>query len=302
MLRSPDREVVPEILSEGDLCAQDEAIFEAGSFENCVRYGSPCSDEASWKEQELRFHDAYLGVLAGLRPWDDADLLDSAVQLGLDGPRHHDARPPRTADRVLDDEVLCDAVEDSVPELMMLIERISGVAGMPRRPVVGMVAALAYVYCGIEGTRPLDGWMDDEDERSLCQAARVIDDAPVGIWWNGECLLPIVPRWRPPAAAFAGLPALFAARAYPVKSGGQAGWAFSGMVALKLSDPEADAVRLGAAVERRMMLELWRLRRHERRSTFEDVLRKRPEVVYRSAGELCAYGDEQRASVPARID
>jgi hypothetical protein len=167
MLRSPDREVVPQILCEGDRCAQDEAIFEPGSFDNCVRYGSPCGDEATWKALELRFHNAYLGVLAGLRAWDDPELQDSAVQLGLDGPRHHDARPPRTADRVLDDEVLCDAVEDSVPELMMLIERISGVVGMPRRPVVGAVAALAYVYCGIEGTRPLDGWMDDEEDRSL---------------------------------------------------------------------------------------------------------------------------------------
>lgn len=298
MLRSPDREVVPEILSEGDLCAQDEAIFEAGSFDNCVRYGSPCTDEGAWKAQELRFHAAYLGVLAGVRPWDDADLIDAAALLGLDGPRHHDARSPRTADRTLDDEVLCDAVEDSVPELMMLIERVSGVAGMPRRPVVGAVAALAYVYCGIEGTRPLDGWMDDEEERSLCQAARVIDDAPVGIWWNGECLLPIVPRWRPPAEAFEGLPALFVARAYTVKSGGRAGWAFSGVMPLQI-DGASDVPRLGVAVERRMMLELWRLRRHERRSTFEDVLRKRPEVVYRTAGELCAYWNEQRASLSA---
>lgn len=286
MLRSPDRQVIPQILSAGDPCAQDEALFEEGNLENCTRYGAPCTEPAAWRAQERRFHDAYLGVLGGQRAWDDPDLLDAARLLGLDGPRYHDARPPRVADAVLPDFMLCDAVEDCVPEVQILVERVTGVADMPRRPSLGAVAALAYVYCGIDGTRPLDGWLDDEEDAALRQAARVVEDAPVGVWWRGESLLPIVPRWRPPPQAAEGLPGLFVARAYPVQPAlTPTGWAFSGVMALP---PVADPARLGRVVERRMMLELWRLRRTERRSTFEDVLRKRPEVVYRAAGECCA--------------
>ena len=67
------------------------------------------------------------------------------------------------------------------------------------------------------------------------------------------------------------------ARAYRT----QAGWAFSGVVPL---DP-GTSDGLEAVLERRMVLELWRLRRRERRATFEDAIRVAPAVVYRTAGE-----------------
>ena len=51
------------------------------------------TDQPRWEREERRFHEAMLGVLGGVRPWDDPDLLDSARLLGVDGPRHHDARP-----------------------------------------------------------------------------------------------------------------------------------------------------------------------------------------------------------------
>lgn len=292
MLRSPDRQVVSRVLSAGDPCAQDEVLFDEGNLENCVRYGAPCVDPEAFAAEERRFHTAYLGVLAGERAWSDPDLLDSARLLGLDAPRWHDTRPPRLADAVLPDAFLCDVVEDCVPEVQLLVERVTGVPEMPRRPCLGAVAALAYVYCGIDGTRPLDGWLDDEDDAALRQAARVVEDAPVGVWWRGESLLPIVPRWRPPVAAAEGLPELFVARAYPVRPGlTPTGWAYSGVMPLPAVP---DPARLGPVLERRLMLELWRLRRTERRSTFEDVLRKRPEVVYRTAGECCALWSGNR--------
>jgi hypothetical protein len=40
-------------------------------------------------------------------------------------------------------------------------------------------------------------------------------------------------------------------------------------------------------VERRLVLEYQRLRRHDRRLTWEDLLRDRGEVVYRTACEWC---------------
>ena len=180
------------------------------------------------------------------------------------------------------DEVLCDIVEDGVPEVLMLLERITGVEGMPARPPIGAVAALAFLNCGIEGTRPVDGWMDDEEDRALVQSVRVVDDAPVGVWSDGVCLLPIVPSLRPPAEALVQMPSRFVARAYRT----QAGWAFSGVLTLPDARP---AGALARVIERRMTLELWQLRRGEPRSTFEDVLRRCPAVVYRSAMEAAVW-------------
>lgn len=281
-VRSPDREVIPAILNAGDPHAQDEALFTPGNYAHACRYAGFVGDEATWDAAERRFHDVVQDVLGGLRSWDDADLATLATRLGVNGPRHHDTRPGRLADATVPDEVLCDIVEDAVPEAVMLLERVTGEPGMPARPPLGAIAALAFVNCGIEGTRPVEGWMDDEEDRALVQAVRVVDDAPVAAWADGECLLPVIPKLRPPASAFAGMPARFVGRAYQVHGG----WAFSGVVPLPAG---GSSERLAEVLERRMTLELWQLRRGEPRSTFEDVLRHRPEVVYRSALEAAAW-------------
>lgn len=290
-MRSPDREVIPTLLNAGDPCSQDEALFTPGSLENCRRYGGLITDQPRWEREERRFHEAMLGVLGGVRPWDDPDLLDSARLLGVDGPRHHDARPGRLAEVAVADELLCDVVEDGVPELMMLLERVTGVEGMPARPPIGAVAVLGFIHCGIEGTRPIEGWMDDEVDRRLVQAARVIDDAPMSAWCRsvdpqlGASLLPVVPSLRPPPddAVWASLPDVFLGRPYRVAAPSGPRWAFSCVVPLTTT---GTPWRIAGALTRRMGLELWDLRRTERRSTFEDVLRRRPEVVCRSALEM----------------
>ena len=51
-----------------------------------------------------------------------------------------------------------------------------------------------------------------------------------------------------------------------------------------------------------MALELWRARLGERRMTFEDLLRQRPEVLYRAAveGALAAHSNEGLIEGPAQ--
>jgi hypothetical protein len=56
------------------------------------------------------------------------------------------------------------------------------------------------------------------------------------------------------------------------------GWAWSCVATLPRA-PDTDVLL------RRLRLELWRERTRERRMTFEDLLRHRPEVLYRAAFE-----------------
>ncbi len=299
-MRSPDREVIPAVLNAGDRCAQDEGLHTPGSYENCLRYSWPrtsLSDPASWDREERRFHAAYLAVLGGLRPWNDGELLGAARALGVDGPRHHDARPGRVAPVQVGDEVLCDVVEDAVPELMMLLERVTGQPGMPARPAVGAVAVLGFAHCGIEGTRPVEGWMDESRGRrassdadsALVRAVRVIDDAPMGVWVDAVALVPIVPALCPLPLdpIWARLPRAFAGRPYKISGGAEGDWAFSCLIPLPApAASTAPAEQARRILTRRLDLELWDLRRTERRATFEDVLRQRPEVVARAAAEM----------------
>ena len=301
-MRSPDREVVPTLLNPGDPCAQDEALYTPGNVENWRRYGASAADggldersaTAVWADAEQRFHRAYVDILGGARPWDDADLRTAAERLGVDGPRHHDARPGRVAEVEVGDDVLCDIVEDAVPEVLMLLERVTGRPEMPARPPLGAVAVLGFLYCGVEGTRPVQGWMDEEYDRALVQSVRVIDDAPMSVYTRhpqrldlpaemGQAGVPVVSALRPGPAdpVWAGVPDTFLGRAYRVADGGGARWAFACVIPVDWRR----LVGAAPALTRRLTLELWDLRRTERRATFEDVLRHRPEVVCRAALE-----------------
>ena len=77
-MRSPDREVIPQLLNAGDACAQDEAIFSPGNFEHARRYTGFQGDLAAWEATERSFHAAAQDVLAGRRAWDDPSWLELA--------------------------------------------------------------------------------------------------------------------------------------------------------------------------------------------------------------------------------
>lgn len=266
-MKAPDRDVLPTVLAPGDPCSGDEALYDVGDFANGQAFRMTL-DRRGWVHADRRFHELYLEVLAGRRPFADPELRRVGRALGADWPRWHDLRPPRAAAMVLPDELLADVVEDLAPDVAMILERVLGDDRWPAP--VGAAAALAYVRCGAEGRRPLEIWDDESDDRPPILAARVIDAAPPMVWSGGRPLLPLAPAWTPP-----GVPdGAYVARAYRVGDG----WALSGVVPL-----EAEPAR--GPLIKRLTLELWRLRRHERRATWEDVLRRRPEVLYRAAAE-----------------
>ena len=62
-----------------------------------------------------------------------------------------------------------------------------------------------------------------------------------------------------------------------------------GLAALGLPEPPPARV-----LARRLKLEMWRLLRHERRATWEDLLRRRSEVLYRTCATWCWLRTEDR--------
>lgn len=268
-LRSPEREVTPTILLPEDVYAGDEDLYDPGDYGNGVRFGG-LTDPAVHAADDARFFALYLDVLAGRRSWEDPELLAVASALGLVRAQSHDRRPTRAAEVVVPDEVLADATEDAAPDALYFAERITA---SEARPTAGVLAALAFVGCAHDGRRPLDFWVEAERDRPLARSALVIERSPPCVYEDGIPVLPLSVRLTPPPDAPAPR-GVYVARAYWTTTG--VGW--SGVVHLPARpDP--------AVMCRRLSLELLRVRRHERRSTWEDMLRRRPEVVYRAAAE-----------------
>ncbi|MDP2306278.1 MAG: hypothetical protein Q8P18_09655 [Pseudomonadota bacterium] len=272
MRRPPEREVLLDVLADGDPASGDEALFEPGSYLNYQRYGGAELDAPAYLAAEVAFHGRALAVLQGDAPWADPELIRLAAILKIDHPPHHDVRPPRIAEVLVPDEVFSDIVEDLVPDYAVLTERITGDDRPATVPVVG---ALAFVPMTADSRRPIDWWCEEEDDRALVRAARVVDASPPGLFRDGVPLLPYPERFVPtgldqnpaPAGVYVGRPYLIAS-----------GWAWSTCVRL----PRVPTL---AAVSRRLGLELWQHRRTERRASVEDCLRARPEVFYRACFE-----------------
>lgn len=266
-MSSPDHDVLPTVLAPGDPCAGDEALFTPGSVASWRFWGGE-GDDAAYTAAEHAFHERAVAVLQGDLTWTDAELHRLAAFLRVSHPLLHDRRPSRVAETLVPDEALADAAEDLVPDLALLAERVTG----DDRPL-GTVAAAVLLFLPLfpDGKRPIDWWTSEEHDRPLARAARVIDEAPPCVWADGRPLLPLAPRRTPEGPV---PPGVFVGRAYRVGDG----WAWSAVLPL----PAAPAP---GPLLRRLELELWRLRLTDRRATWEDLLRHRPEVVYRAASE-----------------
>jgi hypothetical protein len=264
---TPEREVTIEVLNPGDPSSGDEAIFEAGRWENYRAFGGGALSREELAAAEREFHSIYLAILGGRAPWSALDGWPE--RLGVAGPWKHDRRPPLQAPAPLDDAVLAEIVEDLVPDWPVALERVTGDPFSRTTPP--RVAALAFVpYCE-DGRRPVDAWLADEEaDRGPCAAVAAIDRSPVGVWADGTPLVPLAPRFLPPEVPGG----CWVGRAVSSPSG----WWFSAWCPL-VGPPDP------VALIRRLELELYRLRLVERRSSWEDVLRRRPEVVYRAAHE-----------------
>ncbi len=225
---------------------------------------------------EARFDALCEEVLRGERPWDCPALRDLARTLKLDAAVRHDRRPPvHAAPCELPDSLLAEVTEDFVPDAGVLVEAVT--AGWPGADLVVAGAVLAFTPTAVDGRRPVDCWEDEETrDRQAIVSVRVLDGSPPGLFVDGVSLLPRPSRWQPTGPA---PPGVVVARPWRVEDG-DAGrpWRWSGVLTLPARpDPRV--------LWRRLVLELWRVRLGERRASFEDLLRQRPEVLYRAAVE-----------------
>lgn len=273
-----------------DEFAGDEWVWEGPSGYPNFRLLGGGLDLAQYAETDARFMDLYGEALRGRIQADDPALLGLAQALGLVGRRTHDRRPPRVAPLRLGEQVCCDAVEDYCPDLAVLgLDRFLGPwADTPLSQALraAAVASAAFLPALDAGVSPMHRW-DAEHPRpplELRASAAAVARVPAMLWavdntgWTP--LLPLAPQLRPSGPVRAQPPALgpergrslALARVYPTAAGE---WVAFGAIRLGGAPPVG---RLVARLE----LELLRLRRHERRSTWEDLLRRRPEVLYRS--------------------
>lgn len=284
MTRARDREVDPCVLLPEDPTAGDELLHEPADLANARAFGG-VDDEAAFWEADRAFHARWLEMCAGRRPFDVGAFADLAAPLALPWhpergvppwPFKHDTRPPRELAVPVEDELLAAAVEDFAPDAAMMVERVLGwdpAAPPGAAPPLGALAALAFVGVAQDGRRPLDFWQDEERDLELAASARALDLWPPCLWIDGRPALPLSPRHRPDE----GPGGAFVARAY--RCGGR--WCWSGTVRLRA----APDVRV---LEARLLVEWLRYRRHERRASWEDLLRARPELLYRAASEGAA--------------
>lgn len=257
---------IPVVLNPGDPCAQDESELRPGDHANYLAFGGGPLDAAAYAEAERQFWTDLQRWLAGDLPF--GALLPHRDRLGLDLRPHHDGRRLLPAEVELPDELLADAVEDEVPDAGVFVERITGDPLV--RPTVGVMAALAWVEALGPHRRAVDAWAEEEPDRALVSAANRVDRAPPCLYVDGVPQLPLAARMTPPG----GPKGIYVARAYRLGDG----WAWSSRVDLPALPPLEPYLQ-------RLVVEGWSLRLRERRSTWEDVLRHRSEVVYRAAFE-----------------
>lgn len=244
--------------------------MQGGSYGNYLAFcGYEPQDRVSidvYKRLESEFHVATQGWLAGTV---SLDVVRSFLApLGIQPEPKHDRRGLLSAPCVLPDSVLADIAEDEVPDAGVCAERVTGDSFSG--PSMAAFAALAWVRWMDGSRRAVDAWAEDELERPLVQAMRVIDRSPPCVYLDGAPIIPLNPRMTPTS----GPPGCYVARAYLVGSE----WHFSTRMDLP-------AVPSYSALERRILVELWRVRTKERRSGWEDTLRQQPLMLYRAAYE-----------------
>ncbi|MBK9365744.1 MAG: hypothetical protein IPN01_05405 [Deltaproteobacteria bacterium] len=281
----------PLVVGAADEFGGQDWVNDAPAGEANYRLLGGKLPQADFNALDDRFLRRYFEVVAGRLPHDDAALRQMAEALGLTYRVHFDKRPALPAPHALSERLLAELAEDYSPDLVMIgADRVLGPwADEPiSREVRRYAASLAaFIPCMDEGGTAVARWSNLEPPPSVDDRAalRNIQLAPPTLWsvdgdrWTP--LLEIAPRRVPTGpvqADFAFLtpcPARFVvARVYRLAD---ESWRAFAPIVLPAA-PSVDALR------RRLTLELWRVRRVERRTTWDDMLRRRADLVYR----LCA--------------
>lgn len=277
----------PTVCEGADEWGAEEWLRDPGSHENYALMGGRL-DEHTHDELDAAWLDAYFDVLRGDRTFDDSELADLGRRLRLSGPRTFDRRPPQVAPFPISDSLLGDIVEDTLPEAGVLIDRFLGpwMDEAPARDVARAAAVhLAWLpILDMNGTPAMRYYNQvPKNPVPTRRAVQAVHKAPPMLWTpDWKPLLPVLDWWIPDGPVggvvvpLGGPVRAILARVTPTASG----WHANGALGLP-EQPPADLLL------RRLDLELARRRRHERRTTWEVLLRLRPEVVFRFCTTWC---------------
>ncbi|HNC95768.1 MAG TPA: hypothetical protein PLA94_13750 [Myxococcota bacterium] len=212
------------------------------------------------KEARL-FHQRLAPCLSGKQPW-DASLAEAAEQLRLNQP-FGKLPPAPDLEIPLSDEILSDLCEDYNPDAGVMGERITGDAYAPFDSRVG--AALLFVPTLWRGQRGVDCWAQEAGDPVLKRAVQALDRSPPWLFAGHRPL-----AWGEPATAglWVGRLTRVGAEFCPITA-----WELPATLPLK-------------KWYRRIQGELWSFRLWHPGASLAEMLRLRPELVYRAALEL----------------
>lgn len=275
----------PETLDPRDVYAGDELQLRPGSWESHRDFAvGEKLDREHWEALDRQFVTLFPRVLTGRAP--AAELHALARTMGLDADRRFDSRHTDTAAFHLGDDVLADITENYVPDVGSLApDRVLGPFAdlhLPRRLRAAAAATLAFTRLVPPAVRPIDRYAEDKPRPDVALRAviRAIALSPAMLWQrDGDRLrpmLPLAPAFAPdlPVRDLPAVPALLG-RLVPLAGGGA--W-LAACIPLPRLPPTAPLLR-------RLGWEMWRVRRHELRITWEDLLRERGEVLVRTTLE-----------------
>jgi len=289
----PVHGVVPAHLDPADPHAGDEVRRDEGDFDEHLFYAPVAKlSREDFHEWDRRFFEAYRGVLDGWLPWGATD--EAAGRLGLVGPRTHDSRPLRSAPLQLSDALFSDLIEDWVPDVGLLApDRVLGPwadLALPRH--IRMVAGVALGFSPLldPAVLPLARVTRKQPRppADIATSVRAVTYVPPMLWQvkgaHLEPLLPMSPSMEPNGRV-AGIPRGAVAVIGRVVPSPKGWWLVGGLALPSVPDLQI--------LLRRLELEQLRLRRHSRRLTWEDFLRDRGEVLYRSCLEWLWMHDRE---------
>ena len=271
-----------------DPYAGDEALCWSGSYDNYLRHMAWLgSEEAMGADQyaalDLEFERVYRKILDGEAPWEAIDPLSAALQ--VDFRVRTDRRPPGVAETVVTDAQMSDITENQLPQVGQIApDRFLGPWAdepLPRWVRVQVAAAMVFVPELDPGVAPWARRIKRKPmpEPPVRQTLRIMARTPPMLWEvNGDRLtplLPLGPRFLPegPVRGIPDVPAVLG-RVIACREGAY----LAASLPLIRRPPVS-------VIERRLRLEYFRLRRRERRLSWEDLLRERGEVLYRSCFE-----------------
>lgn len=271
--------------------AGDELVYDPADPKDIERHGTRLDAVPDdFEERDRAFHDTYVAVLEGREPWSAAAPVAHALE--LDAPTRHDKRWTDPAPVRLTDSELAFLAEDWVPEVGVVApDRVLGPFAdedLPRPVRRAAASVMAFSPLLPQRMMPVVRQMrcPPKPPVPIRDALRSALLAPPMLWALDRAqLTPALPLGRrfPPELPLHPAPDAPAVlgRAIPF---GETTW-LAGALPLPGLPPRDIVVR-------RLELEQNRLRRHDRRTSWEDLLRDRAEVLYRVC---CEWWYEQDA-------